>query len=436
MSNNLRYQSLEINGDNRPTDYEYALISQHVYSISSKPAVGLYTTTTSGKWEVVTTKCSVWGYFGAIYVCSESKQVVVAHRGTNNFSDLLEDICGIIFNTPNTPQKDTCFSLCVEAVNLITSRYRGYQLSFTGHSLGAFLAELSVYYCYHFLRLSDVNAVTFESPGSKESILALEESAGDGRLPAGHAVLDIICYLCYPNLINVWNTHIGTTYSINVHLGSWGTFPGIHLLKCHSMDGIVEWFQEHIIQKNPLCKRHYMSDWPVGFLKKDVYFKYAEFDNGQYTIRRPLARGLSKPSREFEDIPFLEKILKLKKKKFELKVTGNFSIDNQLSEINLLPLQHFGGELQKFLVNFNALLCQYLSQTSKTAELEERWATLGLDKALTACLLSLSIFKNKREIEIVKLNSKSYCILMFRRSLSNWLGKHALHVNDFFLNKM
>jgi hypothetical protein len=41
-----------------------------------------------------------------------------------------------------------------------------YKLSITGHSLGAYLAELSIYYCHMDLNFKNVKGVTFDGPGS------------------------------------------------------------------------------------------------------------------------------------------------------------------------------------------------------------------------------------------------------------------------------
>lgn len=43
-----------------------------------------------------------------------------------------------------------------------------YSLSITGHSLGAYLAELSVYYCLYDFDYCNVRGVTFDGPGSYE----------------------------------------------------------------------------------------------------------------------------------------------------------------------------------------------------------------------------------------------------------------------------
>ena len=94
-------------------------------------------------------------------------------------------------------------------------------LSFTGHSLGAFLAELSVFYCHADLEFPYVRAVTFDGPGSRNMMEQLAAGTVEG---GGHSWddmkknFDIIRYTAQPNIVNCTNHHIGITYCLNVNL--------------------------------------------------------------------------------------------------------------------------------------------------------------------------------------------------------------------------
>lgn len=85
-------------------------------------------------------------------------------------------------------------------------------LSFTGHSLGAFLAELSVFYCHSDLKFPYVKAVTFDGPGSRNMMEQLAAGTVEG---GGHSWddlkvnMDIIRYTAQPNAVNCANHHIG-----------------------------------------------------------------------------------------------------------------------------------------------------------------------------------------------------------------------------------
>jgi hypothetical protein len=48
-----------------------------------------------------------------------------------------------------------------------------YSLSFTGHSLGAYLAQMSVFYSHYDLDFTNTKAVTFDGPGTLEMMKKL-----------------------------------------------------------------------------------------------------------------------------------------------------------------------------------------------------------------------------------------------------------------------
>src|SRR5687768_2703481 len=135
--------TFDIKADHRPTDYEYAVLSQHVYRGSQlKPN---QTIPQLRNWKVESIQSGEANYFGAIYFNSTKRQVVLAHRGTDSLPALFEDFMGICLNVLS-PQKKEIFAFIQHAIEF--SEKMDFHLSFTGHSLGAFLAELSVYYCH------------------------------------------------------------------------------------------------------------------------------------------------------------------------------------------------------------------------------------------------------------------------------------------------
>jgi hypothetical protein len=246
----------KILADNRPSDYEYALLSQHVYS-GSKLKKG-DCLPDNKKWKIDQVKEGKSGYFGAIYINDEMQQVVLAHRGTDSLGAILEDMRGILLNRIS-PQKEEAFYFVEDAINLVRGK-QGYRLSFTGHSLGAFLAELSVFYAHDHFKYQDVNAVTFESPGSYESLEQMQSHLKRIILEQ----LDIVGYVSYPNLINTCNKHVGTLYHIEPNLGKHGWVPGWHTFKAHSINVIIQLFEG---KDGNMPLRHCMSDWPLGSQK-------------------------------------------------------------------------------------------------------------------------------------------------------------------------
>jgi hypothetical protein len=94
-------------------------------------------------------------------------------------------------------------------------KYKEYSLSFTGHSLGSYLAELSVYYCHQDLDYPNVKAVTFDGPGSYEMMELLSGSEVIGSDTNFNILdFDITCYVNAPNIVNCSNTHAKRVYRL------------------------------------------------------------------------------------------------------------------------------------------------------------------------------------------------------------------------------
>ena len=147
------------------------------------------------------------GYLGIIYENKVSKQFVLAHRSTQLNASLLQpglkqDIEGVVMGGITAHQ---CHSYkATEKAVKYCKDYRDYSLSFTGHSLGSWLAELSVLYCHKFLDFKRVKAVTFDGPGSNEM---MEKLCKNKIEKFDFENLNIVAYLSKPNLVNCTNSH-------------------------------------------------------------------------------------------------------------------------------------------------------------------------------------------------------------------------------------
>ena len=328
MPVNLDAWNLKEIADQRPSDYIYALMSSHVYS-DVKTRETLAKEGNERFWKVCHIYRGTSGYFGAIYINTKVNHIVVAHRGTNSLLSVVEDVRGVIRNA-TSPQKEEAFALVNEALRLLREDYEGYSVSFTGHSLGAFLAELSVFYCKR-QGLHNVNAVTFESPGSKESLEKLQSNLQDHAIDLNN--LDIVGYVTYPNLINTYNHHIGTMYTITPELGRFGWVVGNYTLKVHSMDGILDCSGN----RESFNERQLLKDWPCNSLtnqQMSQFFEVAKWDNGSYLL------------------PANEKLNT--HQYFKLLYKAHYELDLKYSGQEILPIKHFSEDLQKFLVIFKS----------------------------------------------------------------------------------
>ncbi|HVT63516.1 MAG TPA: Mbeg1-like protein, partial [Legionellaceae bacterium] len=191
--------------DNRPNYYSYSLFALHAYDVEISMT---QTFEDLPNWQIVEL-VENGGFRGMIWVSEQNHQYIVAYRGTDNLSGLMEDIHGIVLSRVSH-QKEQAFLMVQKAVRL--AKTKGYSLGFTGHSLGAFLAELSVFFCQNDFEFPNVHAVTFESPGSLDAL----EKLAPGILTS--QPLDIVQFLSYPNPINTFCRSVGTLYQVTPQL--------------------------------------------------------------------------------------------------------------------------------------------------------------------------------------------------------------------------
>jgi RHS repeat-associated protein len=108
------------------------------------------------------------GYQGQTYINENTKEIVIAHRGTEFDRELKKDLLtadrqivgvesGISNSLPDQAKDASAYTKSV------TDQYPGYKISHTGHSLGGYLAETSA-------ATYNQKATTFDSPGSARSI--------------------------------------------------------------------------------------------------------------------------------------------------------------------------------------------------------------------------------------------------------------------------
>ena len=83
--------------DLRPSDYEYARLSQHVYH-GKKLKVDDVVAIADNNWRVTELRRGGNNYFGVLCVNHESKEAVLSHRGTDSFGAVVDDIEGVILN--------------------------------------------------------------------------------------------------------------------------------------------------------------------------------------------------------------------------------------------------------------------------------------------------------------------------------------------------
>jgi hypothetical protein len=219
-------------------------------------------------WKLLTTASNVrWnnGYFGAAYWHPQHHQVVIAHRGTEikTVGSLWTDLFGVIFEN-HVPQMSSASTFAHKVVEVLQDVNRlkpvSFQLFFTGHSLGGWLAQVTTFTTNYLKREGNVflksyngndnyhpHTVVFDSPGCKD-MLAEMRDIFDVRL-SGRSIgiehLVITSYLSAPNCIYTCNSHLGTVYRIFIDLSDMGwrqINTPMYNLPTHSMNKIVHAF--------------------------------------------------------------------------------------------------------------------------------------------------------------------------------------------------
>ncbi len=385
--------------DSRPNDYICALMSSHVYQVDllkQKHAI----LPDHPNWIVKMIKFTKFGYLGVIYFNPSENHIVVAHRGTDLYdkqliATVITDLNGIILNNFTEQHKDS-LELVNTAVELANTNSSG--LSFTGHSLGGFLAELSVFHCNKALNFPNVNAVTFDSPGTKESIKAIMQS-NDENNQIDTTNLDIIGYVSHPpNLINTWNHHIGTLYSLEINLENrqpifYKWLPVFlhymfNIKKMHSVDVILNNFNKEARPKMLNC----LSDWPLA--KQLIYF--------------------------FNAIPLVDQ-KPIISQFYQAHVVRNTYLSNHYS----LYLKHFNIESQNFLKAFYVLR---ENNIYSTIELRERLSLVQISSDLIEHLLTYNIYDHCNMPYVVLSTDED--IIQFRRNLSITLEQHKDFIKE------
>jgi len=263
-------------------------------------------------WKLLTTASNTKmnnGYFGAAYWHPEYQQVVIAHRGTklSSLGALWADIKGVLFKH-YVKQMDSATTFAYKVVEALQkiNREKGvhFQVFFTGHSLGGWLAQITTYATEYLKRGEDKHflkndkapqsyhphTVVFDSPGCKAMLSEMIDTF-DVRQNGGDSVLqnlDITSYLSAPNRINTCNSHVGAVYRIYIDssdMGWWAKHTAVYNAATHSMNKILEVFDPKTGQVNKDKKGQLrireVIDWPVSgrLLRRGEYkrfFKWAK----------------------------------------------------------------------------------------------------------------------------------------------------------------
>lgn len=203
-------------------------------------------------------------YQGVAFWNPISAQVVVAHAGTDisKHGTLKTDWQCVIKNEYNDYMNSAVtfanrIFVAIEQFAKATGIIL--QLSFTGHSLGGWLAQITTFTTEYLICQSEIftrsphvkyhnHAVAFDSPGCESFLLKLQKDYNLRCVKSDthYTDLDITIYLSAPNLVNTWDFHVGSVYRIFPCLLNISSIQErfMYTLKAHNMDSILRCFNE------------------------------------------------------------------------------------------------------------------------------------------------------------------------------------------------
>lgn len=214
-------------------------------------------------WEVIDTHYEEeTSYFGAAYCDNNNKHIIIAHRGTEDLRDWMTN-CDLITRHLNQQEVNAWDDF---AKKIITKYGSDYSYSFTGHSLGGWLAQTCLWkYQDEFINnqpnaYKDGFAVTLDDPGARELLEALQPRT-ENNYKIAIDQLDITAYLSRPNIVNTALGHVGSTYALTTKNNdlSWWERNITYTINMHNAHMLLNEFDEKTgLPKH--CLR--IIDWP------------------------------------------------------------------------------------------------------------------------------------------------------------------------------
>ncbi len=211
-------------GQSWPTDYVHALLSsmsyrsqeEHEQSSAENPHydISLWRYLKEKGWEVYEyheNNKGNRGYQAVAYINRPQQQLVIAHRGTDDWRDHVTNLQSVVCNNegfldgliPIGPSQHEIQAdlFSTKVIDKLRKESKDYSISFTGHSLGGWLA---VHTAYLFSQHMPTRVITFDCPGVSPLIKRLEKF-----IPMKEENFVIINYLSDPNPVNTCNEHYG-----------------------------------------------------------------------------------------------------------------------------------------------------------------------------------------------------------------------------------
>lgn len=230
-----------------PSPYECVVLSAHMYQEDIKEATAVSCENRKTKhylpdWAVLTTfQCGelsrAWQQLGLpcqgqaiLYRNEAKKQLVLAYKGLE-LSNTIKATPEMDVKQLIATQEKALTDLLTEALSI--TQEQQCSLTVTGHSLGGWLAQLTVFMAQQLYPETHVKAITFDSPGARPMLEYL--NAGPDAIQLDY--LDITNYLSTPNFINASSPHVGSV--CQVVFGRFSRKPMVYNQQSHAVENCL-----------------------------------------------------------------------------------------------------------------------------------------------------------------------------------------------------
>jgi tetratricopeptide (TPR) repeat protein len=247
-----------------PMPYEYALMSQAIYSENlsiegtSQPIPKEQQLLQDKGWRLLAFTPLESGYRGGIWAHHASKEVVIAHKGSQNIESWLTDL--------ETVYRNQVGAFAIEAIALLKHpevlrcRKQGYSLSTTGHSLGGFLAQVCLYFAnrddFPETYFPDMSAYVFDSPGAYDFLKLIGSNLATEQARIDLHKLNVHNFCAEPTVVSTYGQQVGTLWHVSDPRKTKALFD---FANAHRMEIILSRFD---VDTGFPKKGVQMADWP------------------------------------------------------------------------------------------------------------------------------------------------------------------------------
>lgn len=393
-------------------------------------------------------------YRGGVWVHEENKQIVIAHRGSHNLTSWVTDIETVVNRRPGGFVGSVIDVLHDPLV--LDYRSRGFRLSTTGHSLGGFLAQISVFWShrreFEETYFPDMCAVVFDSPGAVDFMRVLSSNLVSEKASIILAHLNIHNFCAKPTLVSTYGSHIGSIWHLQGEEHAHFSFVLDHMLSSilpgfdldtglpSNFRQMTDWPQadysaygsfvsatEHTAAEtiklpfsilNSLYKG--MKGW-LGYARTDTWFDQLFRNEGQVAV-------FLRSTEEAGHRPALATL----EEQLTLAITGHYTALTEENSMSRLDIHHFDEKTRRFMTELQ-------HARHYPSDLDLGWNGLlerkfGREGCVLLNSFELQTFGEKQEV-VLRVAAATHTIFDFQAQLMEMLHRTGVVSFAQFMNE-